>query len=44
MKDKLPPTGISLTNYYYEFCPTEANAGGALIYIYIYIYKESRVT
>ena len=38
IKYKLPPTDISLTNYFYEFCPTEANAGSALIYMYIYIY------
>ena len=32
LKDKLLPTDISLTNYSYEFYPTEANAGGSLIY------------
>ena len=33
IKNKLPPTDISVPNYSYEFCPTEANAGGTLIYI-----------
>ena len=32
-KDKLPPTDVSLTNYSYELCLTECNAGGTLIYI-----------
>ena len=32
-KNKLPPIDISIPNYSYEFCPTEANAGGTLIYI-----------
>ena len=32
-KNKLPPIDISIPNYSHEFCPTEANAGGTLIYI-----------
>ena len=32
-KNKLPPTDISIPNFSYEFCPTEAKAGGTLIYI-----------
>ena len=32
-ENKLPPIDISIPNYSYEFCPTEANAGGTLIYI-----------
>ena len=32
-ENKLPPTDISIPNYSYEFCPTEANDGGTLIYI-----------
>ena len=31
-QNKLPPINISISNYSYEFCPTEANAGGTLIY------------
>ena len=30
-KNKLPPIDISIPNYSYEFCPTEANAGRTLI-------------
>ena len=33
IKNKLPPIDISIPNYSYEFCPTEAIAGGTLIYI-----------
>ena len=32
-KNKLPPIDKSFPNYSYEFFPTEANAGGTLIYI-----------
>ena len=32
-KNKLPPIDISIPNYIYKFCPTEANAGGTLVYI-----------
>ena len=32
-KNKFPPIDVSIANYSYEFCPTEANAGGTLIYI-----------
>ena len=32
-KNKVPPIDISVPNYSYEFCPTEANASGTLIYI-----------
>ena len=32
-KNKLPPIDINIPNYCYEFCPTEANVGGTLIYI-----------
>ena len=32
-KNKLPPINISIPNYSYQFCPTEANAGGTLSYI-----------
>ena len=32
-KNKLPPINVSsIPNYRYELCPTEANAGGNLIY------------
>ena len=33
MKEKLPLTDITLTNYSYEFCPREANTSGILIYV-----------
>ena len=33
IKDKIPTTDVSLKNYSYEFCLTEANAGGTLMYI-----------
>ena len=33
IKDKLPPTDVSLTNYSYAFCKTEANADCTLIHI-----------
>ena len=32
IKNELAPIDISIPNYIYEFCPTEANPGGALIY------------
>ena len=41
IKRKLPPTYVILTNYNYEFCPTEANAGGNLIYTKIYHFLVS---
>ena len=41
-KNKLPPTDISIPNYSYEFCPTEANAGGTLIYIRNHLSYKTR--
>ena len=32
-KKKFPVTDINLTNYSYEYCPTESSAGGTLLYI-----------
>ena len=32
-KKKIPVTDINLTNYSYEYCPTESSAGGTLLYI-----------
>ena len=32
-KNELPSIDISIPNYIYKFCPTEANAGDTLIYI-----------
>ena len=32
-ENKLPPIDMNIPNYSYEFCPTEANPGGTLIYI-----------
>ena len=41
-QNKLPPIDISIPDYSYEFCPTEANAGGTFIYIRNYLsYKTS---
>ena len=33
IKNEVLPIYISIPNYSSEFCPTEANAGGTLIYI-----------
>ena len=33
IKNNLLPNEVSLSRYSYEFCPTEANTGGTLIYI-----------
>ena len=33
IKGKFSPKDVILPNYSYEFCPTETNAGGALINI-----------
>ena len=41
-KNKLPPIAISIPNYSYEFCPTEANAGGTLIYIRDHLSYKTR--
>ena len=37
-----PPIDISIPNYSYEFCPTEANAGGTLIYIRNHLSYKTR--
>ena len=41
-KNKLPPIDISIPNYSYEFCPTEANAGSTLIYIRNHLSYKTR--
>ena len=41
-KNKLRPIDISIPNYSYEFCPTEANAGGTLIYIRNHLSYKTR--
>ena len=41
-KKELPPIDISIPNYSYEFCPTEANAGGTLIYIRNHLSYKTR--
>ena len=41
-KNKLPPVDISIPNYSYEFCPTEANAGSTLIYIRNHLSNKTR--
>ena len=33
LKSKFPVTDINLTNYSYEYCPTESSAGGTMLYI-----------
>ena len=38
----LPPIDISIPNYSYESCPTEANAGGTLIYIRNHLSYKTR--
>ena len=43
-KDKLSPTDTNLTNSIEEFCPTEANAGGTLIYIRITWHKKLKIS
>ena len=43
-KNKLPPIDTSIPNYCYEFCPTEANADGTLIYIKNHLsYKQGMI-
>ena len=42
IKDKLPPTDISLKIFSYENCPMVANAGGTLIYIRNHLSYTSR--
>ena len=42
-KNNFPPIDISIPNFSYEFCPTEATAGSTLTYIRItriYIYRD----
>ena len=41
-KNKLPPIDISIPNYTYEFCTTEANADGTLIYIRNHLSYKTR--
>ena len=41
-KNKLPPSDISIPNYSYEFCPTEADAGGTLIFIRNHLSYKTR--
>ena len=41
-KNKLPPIDISIPNYSYKFCSTEANAGGTLIYISNHLSYKTR--
>ena len=41
-KNKLPPIYISISNYSCEFCPTEANAAGTLIYIRNHLSYKTR--
>ena len=41
-KNKLPPIDISIPNYSYKFCPTQANAGGTLIYIRNHVSYKTR--
>ena len=41
-KNKLPPIDVSIPNYSYEFCTTEANAGGTLIYIRNHLSYKTR--
>ena len=43
-KDKLSPTDTNLTNSIEEFCPTEVNAGGTLIYIRITWHKKLKIS
>ena len=38
----LPPTHLSLPNYSYEFCPTEAKASGTVIYTLNYLTYKTR--
>ena len=33
LKNKFPVIGINLTNYSYEYCPTESSARGTMLYI-----------
>ena len=42
IKDNLPPTDISLTNYSYEYFPVEADVSGTLIYIRNHLSYKSR--
>ena len=41
-KNKLPPIDISIPNYNYKFCPTEASAGATLIYIRNHLSYKTR--
>ena len=41
-KNKLPPIDVSIPNYSYKFCPTEANPGGNLIYIRNHLSYKTR--
>ena len=41
-KNKSQSIDISIPNYSYEFCPTEANAGGTLIYVRNHLSYKTR--
>ena len=42
LKNKFSVTDINLTNYSYEYCPTESSAGGTLLYIGKYLSYKPR--
>ena len=41
-KNKPAPIDVNIPNYSYEFCPTEAKAGGTLIYIRNHVSYNTR--
>ena len=41
-KNKPPPIDVNISNYSYKFCPTEAKAGGSLIYISNHLPHKTR--
>ena len=41
-KNKTPPINVNIPKYSYEFCPTEAKAGGTLIYIRNHLFYKMR--
>ena len=42
LKSKFPVTDINLTNYDYEYCPTESSAGGTMLYIGNHLLYKAR--